>query len=312
MENLTIRRYENSDQKIWNEFVRNSRNGNFLFDRNYMEYHADRFPDHSFLFFRGKKLCAVIPGTLDSEKTFSSHAGLTFGGFVLDNSTGASDVKILFDLLEAELRNLGAKKVRYKPLPWIYAKFPSQEDLYWLFRKKASLRSRLLSLALMPKTARTSANKRNYFNRGKRLGFKFSESADWDGFWFLLDSCLQARHEAHPVHSLAELKLLASRFPENIRLFTVSLNGEILAGSVFYISENVAHSQYIASSPDGRTLHAVDFLMLSLIKEFGEKRFLDWGTSNEDGGLFLNEGLVRQKEESGGHGVAYDTYEYEL
>lgn len=312
MEHLTIRRYENSDREIWNEFVRNSRNGNFLFNRNYMEYHVDRFPDCSFLFFRGEKLCAVIPGTIDGEKIFSSHAGLTFGGFILDDFARASDVQILFELLDAELKNLGAQKVRYKPLPWIYAKFPSQEDLYWLFRKKATLRSRLLSTALMPKLAQMSSQKRRYFHRSERSGLKFSESPDWENFWLVLDSCLQSRHEAHPVHSAAELKLLALRFPKNIRLFTVSDSEGILSGAVIYESENVAHAQYLASSAKGRAVHAMDFLMLSLVQKFGEKRFVDWGTSNENGGLILNEGLIRQKEECGGHGVAYDTYEYEL
>lgn len=312
MKEFSIRRYRAEDFRLWNEFIRNSRNGNFLFDRNYMDYHADRFPDSSFLFFADEKLCAVIPGTLDSEGTFGSHSGLTFGGFVLDDSVGVSAVGTLFELLDAELKSLGAKRVVYKPLPWIYAERPSQEDLYWLFRKNAKLSARLISCTLEPGTTQPSSKKKYYLHKGIREGLVFSESVDYEKFWDLLDDCLVEGHGAHPVHSKAELNLLAGRFPQNIKLFTVTRDGELLSGSVVYVSSRVAHSQYLASSAKGRALHAMDFLMLNEINRFPEQRFFDWGTSCEERGRVLNEGLAHQKETYAGRGVAYDIYEYAL
>ena len=44
-----IRRYTASDKEAWNRFVADSKNGTFLFDRNYMDYHSDRFADFSLL-----------------------------------------------------------------------------------------------------------------------------------------------------------------------------------------------------------------------------------------------------------------------
>ena len=89
-------------------------------------------------------------------------------------------------------------------------------------------------------------------------------------------------------------------------------NGNLLAGSIVYISHNVAHSQYLASSQEGRALHAMDFLMLNEISMFPKQIWFDWGTSCEEQGQVLNEGLVLQKESYAGRGVAFDTYEYEL
>lgn len=312
MSEISIRLYAPSDAERWNRFIRESRNGNFLFERGYMDYHADRFPDCSFVFCRGEEWCAVLPGTLSSDGVFSSHAGLTFGGFILDNSMGIADVEILFSLLDAELRRLNAVKVVYKPIPWIFATRPSQEDLYWLFRKNAILRARLISSALEPKEMQPSSKKKYYLHKGERSGLVFSESSDFSAFWDLLDSCLQQGHGVHPVHSKAELEMLASRFPQNIKLLVVKKDGELLAGSVVYVSNRVAHSQYLASSAKGRSLHAMDFLMLNEINYFPEQRFFDWGTSNEEQGRVLNAGLSHQKETYAGRGVAFDIYEYAL
>lgn len=312
MSEISIRRYLPEDALRWNAFVKGARNGHFLFDRGYMDYHADRFPDCSFVFLKGDSPCAVLPGTLSADGVFSSHAGLTFGGFVVDKSAGVLDVKRFFELLDAELRNLGAKKVIYKPLPWIYANHPSEEALYWLFRKGARLSARLVSSTLEPQTMQPSSKKRYYLHKGSREGLVFSESKDFERFWDLLDNCLVEGHGAHPVHSRAELRLLAERFPKNIRLFAVEKDGELLSGSVVYVSDNVAHSQYLASSAKGRALHAMDFLMLNEINLFPGQRFFDWGTSCEDGGNFLNEGLAHQKETYAGRGVVYDVYEYDL
>lgn len=312
MKEISIRRYQESDSVKWNEFVRNSRNGHFLFDRNYMDYHADRFPDCSFIFSHGDVWCAVLPGTLSPDGVFSSHAGLTFGGFVIDNSVSVLDVKCFFELLDAELRKLGAKKVIYKPLPWIYANRPSEEALYWLFRKNARLKARQIASTLIPQTMRPAYGKMRYLRAGEKKGLVFSESRNFEWFWDLLDNCLMEGHGAHPVHSKAELQLLADRFPQNIRLFMVEKDGMLLSGSVVYLSREVAHTQYLASSAAGRSIHAMDFLMLNLIGKFPEQRFFDWGTSCEDGGRVLNEGLAHQKETYAGRGVVYDIYEYEL
>jgi len=44
----------------WNAFVAKSKNGTFLFDRRYMDYHADRFSDHSLMCYHDGKLFAFL------------------------------------------------------------------------------------------------------------------------------------------------------------------------------------------------------------------------------------------------------------
>ena len=83
-----------------------------------------------------------------------------------------------------------------------------------------------------------------------------------------------------------------------------------MAGVVIIECRKVAHTQYIASGEEGRTYGALDLLFRHLINErYKQFDYLDLGTSNEDDGRYLNEGLIHQKEGFGGRAVCYDTYE---
>ena len=42
-------------------FLDTPKNATFLFRRDYMDYHRDRFADHSLMIFRGEKLAALLP-----------------------------------------------------------------------------------------------------------------------------------------------------------------------------------------------------------------------------------------------------------
>ena len=83
----------------------------------------------------------------------------------------------------------------------------------------------------------------------------------------------------------------------------------MLAGTIIYEMSHLIHSQYIASLPEGREKGAVDAIYFWLMDEqYVDKRYIDFGTSVEQGGRVLNEGLVRQKESFGARGVVYDSY----
>ena len=129
-----IRRYTSELADEWNQFIAKSKNGTFLFDRRYMDYHADRFNDHSLLFYFANRLLAVLPAHASGD-TLYSHNGLTYGGLVMSSRLTVVQTMNLFRELNEQLRQEGFRHVSYKCIPWIYHRLSSDEDIYALFHE---------------------------------------------------------------------------------------------------------------------------------------------------------------------------------
>lgn len=306
--------YTPDRQAAWDDFVSRSREATFLHRRGYMDYHAERFTDCSLMAWKHGRLWALVPGNRVGD-TWQSHGGLTYGGLLTTPRATAVEVCELFRDVNAWLRAAGVRRAEYKPVPWIYCAMPSEEALYALTNVcGARLSARAISSAIQTgRLPRTHDIRRQGARKAREAGIVIAESRDWAAYWQLLTDTLLTAHGIAPVHTLAEIELLASRFPGNIRLVTATLDGEMLAGTVLYVTGRVVHTQYIAASPEGKRLHALDFLMLTIIPEALERRaFFDFGISTEQRGRYLNTGLIHQKEGFGGRGVCYDTYEWDL
>ncbi len=311
---MEIRRYRREDKELWNYFVSKARNATFLFDRNYMDYHADRFDDNSFMFYHKGKLKAVLPANVAGD-TLYSHQGLTYGGLLLDKKATVEDVLECFDSLNSWLRENGISKVVYKALPWIYQQYPSEEDLYALTWKcKAQLISRnIASTIVIDNKLKFAESRKSGIRKALSLNIEVGESNDVDGFWHVLEDNLGNRYNAKPVHTASEMKLLMSRFPNNIKLYVAKMNGEIVGGTLIYVTPQVVHTQYISASVEGKKHGALDLLFDYIInKVYANCRYFDFGKSTEQGGAYLNEPLIFQKEGFGGRGVCYDWYQWEL
>lgn len=310
---LEIRRYTPDKQQEWNDFLKRSKNGTFLLDRNYMDYHADRFTDHSLMVYRREKLYALLPGNIAGD-VFFSHQGLTYGGLIMSDKTVAAEVVQIFRLLNDLLRKEGIHKVVYKPTPWIYHRQPSEEDLYAVVEVCGATISRGLS----------STISREYLNKwyrirecgvkhAKQYGLTVEETEDYRPFWQILTNNLQERYGLNPVHTVDEIELLHHRMPNHIRLVVVKEGAETMGGTVLYVSDRVVHSQYIAASPRGKQLHALDMLFDVVIrKSLATHAYFDFGISTEKHGTYLNTQLIYQKEGFGGRGICYDWYEWTL
>lgn len=328
---MTILPYSINKREAWNRFVQESKQGTFLIDRNFMDYHADRFFDCSLLVYgddvdesdvTDDSLIALFPANWrEEEKTVYSHQGLTYGGLITKSSITQTEVmQIMQKILMYYEGYLGAKAMVYKPIPYIYSRVPAQEDLYALFRAGGQLENR--SVATVVSTAHPLNMRTLRIRQAKKAlehGFYIERIKDADSqslaeYWSILESVLMEYHQAKPVHTLEEIALLMHRFPKQIKLFVVrNTDRQIVSGIVVFETDLVAHVQYIASAAEGRKYGALDLLLRHLCNEkYKDKDYVDFGTSTENGGHFLNEGLIFQKEGFGGRAVCYDAYRVEL
>lgn len=307
---MNVQPYAPSAALRWNEFVSKSRTGTFLLRRDYMDYHADRFSDRSLMVSEGEEIVALLPLS-QRGADFSSHGGLTYGGLLTGPRVTAPQVLEVFRLLGEALVAGGVERFVYKPIPHIYHRIPAEDDLYALFRSDARLVRRDVSSAI-PRggTAGLTKGRKWAINKARKAGVQVAESMRIRDFMRMEAALLAEKYGTRPTHSEDEMELLASRFPENIRLFTAELGGELLGGVLVYETESVAHAQYISSSERGRSVCAVDAVLSVLLGEiYQQKAWFDFGISTTEGGRELNSALDQYKESWGARTVVYDWYE---
>jgi hypothetical protein len=309
---IEVRLYTENDENDWNNFISSSKNAAFFHHRNYLSYHSHRFHECSLIFKKKGKIAAVLPGN-SNEREVVSHGGLSFAGLLMNKDLKMSDVLQIFDLLKQYYHDLGYEKLIYKTIPTIFHKYPSQEDLYALFRNNAVLVRRDISSCIyLPEQIRFSETKRQLVRKCVRDGIQFAEQKNFTEYWKLLTNVV-AQHNVTPTHTLEEITILNQRFPNNIRLFEARDNEQLLAGVVIFDFSTVVHTQYMVNSIEGRERGALDFLIHKLVDEvYGNRQYFNFGISTEKAGHFLNHGLIQQKELMGGRGIVYDFYELSL
>lgn len=313
MENTyTVRIFSAADTAIWNKFIRSAKNATFLFDRNFMDYHSDRFCDHSLVVLDASgNWAAVLPAHLTGN-VLCSHAGLTYGGLVFAHGTRLAQVVKIFHAILSFLAAQNISTLSLKMLPSIYPDTPSDELLYAVFLSDAKLTRRdTLSVLDLSSPVEISKDRRKCVRRGQNAGLEIREDGNLELFWnAILIPNMQRKHGVSPVHSLDEISLLHRRFPDNIRHFNVYNGDEIVAGTTVFVTPNVAHPQYISANDAKNALGSLDYLYSELItKVFREKRYFDFGVSNESQGRKLNTNLAFWKESFGTGVVVQDFYE---
>ena len=309
----SIRRYEPEDAELWDRLAAESRQGTLLHMRGYMDYHADRFRDCSLIALHKGKPTAILPANIDSNGTLRSHQGLTYGGWLTPLSHfDGTDMLKLFEAWTLWCRENGINEIIYKAVPHIYHRIPAEEDIYALFRYGASIETVNLSTVIdMREIPTFNTQQKRHLKKASALNPWIRETSYASEFMPILKECLKERHDAAPVHSETELRLLKSRFPQGIRLFLAGTGqaADPQAAVCIYDTNSVAHCQYIATSESGRKNGILTYLFHYLIHNvFSSHRYFDFGTSNEDAGRVLNAGLLHQKSGLGGRGVAYQIF----
>ena len=309
---FSVKRYTPDRQKEWDAFVNVAKNATFLFRRDYMDYHSDRFADHSLMVFRGEKLAALLPANRDADGRLVSHEGLSYGGLVVSRPATLHEVLACFHACLRHLHEQKISRLRYKRIPGFYNTLPDDEVAYALFLLEARLYRRDCAVVVSQADRLPFQERRQrQIKKAGRSNVRIVPETDYAAFWErVLVPRLVARHGVKPVHSVAEITLLAARFPENIKQFSVYCDDEIVAGATIYETPTVAHAQYIAVTPGGQEIGALDYLFDWLIDEcYKGKRYFDFGICNEQEGRVLNHGLQDWKEGFGGRCYAHDFYE---
>ena len=313
MKNYNIRPYHSDDYSDWNAFVSQAKNATFLYHRDFMEYHADRFEDFSLVVTEGDKWLAILPAHKIGNAVFS-HWGLTYGGLVYTEKLKLVQVIEILKAVLLFLEKHAIEKLHIKMIPAIYHQKPADELDYALFLTKAQI-VRCDSLAVLDliKPFKITKTRRESIRRGAKNGLIIKEEPNFKLFWNeILIPNLDKKHAAKPVHSVEEMEKLHQLFPQNIRHFNVYHNEKIVAGTTVFVSENVAHPQYISGESNKNELGSLDYLYHHLITEvFHDKRFFDFGISNEEHGRKLNEGLIFWKESFGTGIITQHFYEVE-
>jgi len=241
-----------------------------------------------------------------------SHPGITFGGIVHQGwLTGERMLEALVAMSD-HYRNSGYQQLLYKAIPFIFFQKPSQDDLYALFRLGAQRVRCDLSCSIdLPYRQAASGRRQRELNKTLQV-VTLSDDQVWlDALWSVITDNLARKHHAKPVHTLTDLKLLASRFPAQIFIRCALMAGRVEAGIILFNADTVWHVQYVGASHAAYEVSALDAVFESTITEAQQAgaRYFDFGISNENNGLILNEGLYRFKSGFGGGGVAHEFYE---
>lgn len=309
---IEIIKYSEKYSNQWNDFLNYTKNSTFLFNRNFMEYHSDLFVDFSLIIIDNGKIVGLLPANIDNLGRVISHQGLSYGGFIFGKNEKLNNIsKYIYSTLKF-LSEKGIDTLIYKSFPRFYNDLGSDEVEYNLFILNANLcrRDSALVIDLKNKIEFQTRRKRS-IKKAKKLNIKIIETKSFSEFWNkILIPNLKLKHNAFPVHSLDEIELLANHFPENIKQYNACMDNNIIAGTTIFETPTVAHAQYISSSEEGRNNGGLDFLFEQLINEkYSEKKYFDFGISNENQGKSLNHGLLDWKEGFGGRAFSHDFYE---
>jgi hypothetical protein len=308
---ITLKKYSPEDKNQWDAFCDTAKNATFLFKRDFMDYHAARFEDSSFLLFKDTKLVALLPANR-IKNTLYSHQGLTYGGLIVDKQFKTSDYLILFSTLLQYLDTQRVSSFIIKKLPGFYGEVPSDEIEYVLQLTTAiRIRSDVASVLALQQNIPVSKIRLRGVKKALKNKLRIEEENDFTAFWkYILTPNLKAKHGVLPVHSLEEIQLLKARFPKNIRQFNVYQEDLIVGGTTIFETDTVAHAQYISAHPTLENLGSLDLLFDHLIQRiYKDKTYFDFGISTAQNGTKLNKGLLNWKEGFGARVKTYDTFE---
>ncbi|WP_225034946.1 GNAT family N-acetyltransferase [Winogradskyella sp. SM1960] len=290
--------------------MKTAKNATFLFQRGFMDYHSDRFKDCSVMIYKEDKLYALLPANSVGD-TVISHQGLTYGSFVLQDKSKFFYAFEAFKAMLSFYENEGLKTLEIKVIPTFYNRMPSDELDYFLYKANAQLvKKDVLMVIDYTHKLRFQKNRREGVNKALRSGLELKVDTNFKDFWIdVLIPNLERKHGIKPVHSLEEIELLSSRFPEHIKQVNVYKDGKVVAGTTVFLTETTVHPQYVSGNLDKNAYGSLDLAYDFIINKMcDDKRYFDFNISSEDNGRKINEGLIFWKESCGARSFTANTF----
>lgn len=311
--------FQPSETADWDELVAKSPMGTFLHTRRFLSYHSHRFVDQSLMLYRGDRLVGVFPAELDPDEQsiVVSHPGATYGGIVHDGSlNGNRFVSALRAIINQYKITTKISKLIYKAIPYIYQSLPSNDHSYALFQLNARLCQVGVSAAVdLTKPLRLSRGRKSQRNAASRRSIRLEHDfSHISRYWKILETLLECKYQAAPVHSLHEITELHRLFPDKIELVTAWLGETIAGGIVLFHTDTVSRVQYLAANSDGHRANVLTPTLLNCIEGAKERgaNFFDFGTSMQKNGKDLNANLYQFKCSFGAGCVTYESHLVEL
>ncbi|HMO33812.1 MAG TPA: GNAT family N-acetyltransferase [Lacibacter sp.] len=320
---LQVLPFHDTLEQTWDDFIeRNNRNATFLHSRRFFNHNpANKTDDASLLFYKDTKLVAVLPATLSGSggnRRLVSHPRSTYGGYVLDPSTGVEEAIALVAATIAFAREQGVAEIIINNPFRVYHRIPSDETNYALWYHGFSIRSRKLETVIpLREDARSFYNDSTL--RSVKKAWKavtVAETDDYESYWNILTANLQEKHQTEPTHTLEEFRRLLQLVGDGqIRLIGGFAGSHLVGGIVLFVTHPITlHAQYIASDNNFQHLRPMNAIIDYLV-DWGYRNgysYLNLGTANEEDSYGINYGLFRFKEGFGGRGVLRESMHLKL
>ncbi len=316
---MEIVTYNESLRSEWEDFVRQSTNGNFLHTRAFYDQNPQNAADDaSLMFYRKGKLAALLPAviyTKDNRTVLHSHLRSTYGGYIVSPKTGMLDAVAMVQATSDHAAAQGIDEIIIRnPFRIFYSSISDETDYAMWYNGFTILYRELETyIDLRPpldeiKKGYDKGTKYNTIKAWKTVTVQ--ETEDFEGFWEMLSENLMSKFGKQPVHSLEQIIALRNAVgKDNIRLFGAFTEGKLIGGCVTFIFSNGIHAQYIAQDnnfQEHRCINAVTDFIIDWGKSNNFTCF-NLGTGNDAQGRFINEGLTHFKESFGGRGVLRET-----
>lgn len=311
---MKVEIYSSRHANSWNAFLKQANNASFLFHRDFMEYHKDRFCDHSLLIYDTDKLIALVPAHIQ-DQVLCSHFGLSYGGIIHTSALTLSHFLSILEAIADHCKKQNIAALILNEIPAIYQTISNNHLPFVSYALQASIQNiQLLSTVNFSAPLTLNTNRKRMVQKGMRQGYFIQEDQSATSFWQeILIPRLQERYQTNPVHSLEEITTLMRAFPQAIKQFNVyNAQGELVGGTMLFIHPHVVHLQYIAGKEQDNAQGALDLLIYTLLEHYKTSvRYFDFGSS-QISPKQVNSGLLYWKESFGARSIPQYCYVFNM